>query len=72
MILSELDFLMFIYILGQREEEISFTMKILYQRLLVIVEAIRTAFSFFHEFVCYFLVVMVVSFVFLVYALVAQ
>lgn len=71
-ILSELDFLMFIYILGQREEEISFTMKILYQRLSMIVEAIRTAFSFFHAFACYFLVVMVVSFVFLVYALVAQ
>lgn len=71
-ILSELDFLMFIYTLGQREEEISFNMKFLYQRLWMI-EVKRTALSSFHAFgFLLFLVMMVVSFVFLDCALVAR
>lgn len=66
MILSKLEFLMCIYMLNQKEQEVSFNMKILYQRLWMIVEIIeeQLSVSFIHLFV-YFWWLMVMSFVFI-------
>lgn len=65
-ILSKLEFLMCIYMLNQKEQEVSFNMKILYQRLWMIVEIIeeQLSVSFIHLFV-YFWWLMVMSFVFI-------